>query len=76
MKEPSSFLGKSNLTKREMRDVVMKTTEPTSTREATEWIVKYYTVPMKKADLKQVAKNATQMNAEERTLILSILKDF
>ena len=36
MKEPSSFLGKSNLTKREMREVVMQTAEPASTREATE----------------------------------------
>ena len=30
MKEPSNLLGKSDLTKREMREVVMQTAEPAS----------------------------------------------
>ena len=29
-----------------------------------------------KADLKQVNDNATELNAEERTLLLSLLEDF
>ena len=36
MKEPSSLLGSSDLTKREMHKVVMQTAEPDSTRDATE----------------------------------------
>ena len=36
MKEPSSLLVKSDLTKREMSKVVMQTAELASTREATE----------------------------------------
>ena len=35
MKEPSGLLGKSDLTKREMREVVIQTVEPDSTQEAT-----------------------------------------
>ena len=35
MKDPRIFLGKSNLTKRKMRKVVMQTAEPASKREAT-----------------------------------------
>ena len=32
MKEPSGLLGKSDINKREMREVVMQTAEPDSTR--------------------------------------------
>ena len=39
-KESSNFLGQSDLTKHEMRDVVMQTEEPASTPEATEIMVK------------------------------------
>ena len=35
MKEPRSLLGKSDLTKCKMHEVVMQTAEPDSTREAT-----------------------------------------
>ena len=35
MKEPSGFLGKSNLSKHEMHEVEIQTAEPDSTREAT-----------------------------------------
>ena len=35
MKEPSGLLGKSDLNKHEMREVVMKTVEPASTIEGT-----------------------------------------
>ena len=40
MKDLSSFLVQSNLTKREMREVVMQTSEPASTQEDTEKMVK------------------------------------
>ena len=39
MKEPSGLLGKSDLTKREMRKVVMCTAELASKREATKRMV-------------------------------------
>ena len=40
IKDPSSLLGQSDLTKREMREVVMQIAAPDSTREATERILK------------------------------------
>ena len=51
MKDPRSFLGKSNLTKRDMREVVMQTAEPASTREANEGMVKTLDSIYAKADL-------------------------
>ena len=36
MKEPSGLLGQSDLKKREMREVVMQTSEPDFTREDTD----------------------------------------
>ena len=76
MKEPISLLGQSNLTKHKIREVVMQTAEPASTREATELMVKILDSTYVKADLKEVADNATQLNAEERTMLLSLLEDF
>ena len=40
MKEPSGIIGKSDLTSHGMREVVMQTAEPASTREATEILEK------------------------------------
>ena len=76
MKGPSSFFGKYNLNKRKMRKVVMQTAEPASTREATGWMVKIIDITYAKADLNQVSNNGAQLNAKERTLLLSILEDF
>ena len=59
-----------------MRKVVMHTAEPVSKREATDRMIKTTNITYKKADLKQVADNATQLNAEERTMLLGLLKDF
>ena len=59
-----------------MREVAMQTTEPVSTREANERLVKTLNDTYAKADLKQVTYNATQMNAEEITQLLSLLKGF
>ena len=78
MKQPSGLLGQANLTKRDMREVVMQTAEPASTIEATDRMVKILdsTYVNVKADLNQLSDNATQLNAEERTQLLSLLEDF
>ena len=70
MKDPSNFLGKSYLTKGEMRKVVMQTPEPASTWEATEWMVKILNITYENEYLKQVADNSRQLNYEEITLFL------
>ena len=75
MKDPRNLLGQYDLTKREMSEVVMKTAEPASTREATERMVKILDITYKKADLNNLV-NDSQINAEERTLLLNLLKDF
>ena len=74
MKESRKLLGQSDLTNREMREVVMQTTEPASTQESTEKMVKILERTYEKADLKQVVNNR-QLNYEERTLLLSLPKD-
>ena len=76
LKESSSLLVQSDLTKRKMRKVVIQTGEPSSTQEATELMVKILDSTYVKADLKQVANNATHLNAEEITLLLRLLEDF
>ena len=63
MKEPSSLQGRSNITKREMCEVVMQTADPYSTQEATEPMVKIIYSIYVKAELEQVANNTTQLNA-------------
>ena len=40
MKEPRNLLGQSNITKSKMREVAMQIAEPSSTRGATERMVK------------------------------------
>ena len=47
-----------------MREVLMHTAETVSTREATERLVKILNSTYAKADLEQVAANATHLNAE------------
>ena len=75
MKEPSSFIGQSDITKRKMRKVAMKSVETDSTRAPTEWMVKIIDSTYVKADLKQVANNTTRLNDEERTLLLILIED-
>ena len=76
MKDPSNLLGKSDLTKREMREVVMQTAEPASTGEVTELMVKILDRTYENTGLEQVFANASQLNADERNLLLSLLEDF
>ena len=73
VKEPNGMQWKSDLTSRNMRMVVMKTTEPDFTREATEILLKILDSTYAKADIKQVADNAKQLNYEERTQLLMLL---
>ena len=54
----------------------MQTSEPASTREATERLVKIINSTYVKAELNQLADNSTQMNAEERNQLLRLLNDF
>ena len=54
----------------------MQTTESVSTREATERLLKIFDSTYAKAYLKQVANNATHINAEEKTQIISLLEYF
>ena len=54
----------------------MHTAEPDSKIEATELIDKILYSTYVRAELNQVSNNSTQMNAEERTQLLRILKDF
>ena len=76
MKEPSGLLGEIDTTSRDMREVVMKTEEPVSTRDANERLVKIIESTYAKSNLGQVAINATQMSSEERTQIIRILQDY
>ena len=75
MKESINLIGQSNLTKREMREVVMQNAEPDSTQEATEQMVKILDSTYSNVDLEQVV-NASQLNDKERTLLLSLIEDF
>ena len=74
-KDSINLLGKSDLTKREMREAVMQTADPVSTREATERMVKTINSTYENADLDQAVNNS-HLNAEGRTLLLSLLEDF
>ena len=74
IKEPRGLLGKSYLNSHEMRKVVMQTVKPDSTRKATDIFVKIIDSTYAKADLKQVANNATHLNAEEITQLIRLLK--
>ena len=67
MKETSGLLGKTDITSCNIREVVMQTAEPFSTREATQSLVKILNSSYVKADLEQVASNATHLEAEEIT---------
>ena len=51
MKEPSGMLGKSDINRRKICEVVMQTSEPVSTREATEILIKSLTLPMQRQTL-------------------------
>ena len=70
------MLGKPDLNKREMHDVVMRTEEPDSTRDATKRLVKIRGSTYARAELNHAANNAIHMNAEERTQLLRILEYF
>ena len=76
MKEPIVLIGKSDTTSREMRVGVMQTAEPDSTRKATGGLQKNTQKYLCKGGTKLVANNTTQLNAEEITQPLRLLKYF
>ena len=55
-----------------MRKVGLKTAEPFSTRKSTERLVKIIVSTYVKANIKRVADNATQLNAEEINKLIRI----
>ena len=59
-----------------MREVFIQTTQPMSTGEANEIMVKILYSNYDKSDLEQVASNAFQQNYDEITNILSLLNEF
>ena len=54
----------------------MHTVEPVSTIESTQSLVKNLDSTYAKENLKQVANKSTHINAEERTQLLILPKDF
>ena len=76
IKETRGLMGQTYLTCCNMCEVVMQTTEPVYTREATKRLVKILNSTYEKAYLEQVASSANQMKNEERTQILRLLKQF
>ena len=74
--DPRNFLGQPDLTKRKMHEVLMRTAKPDSAQEVTKWMVKILDRTYAKADLEQVFINASQLDAEERTLLPILLEDF
>ena len=57
-----------------MREVAMQNSEPAYTQEATGRMVKILDSTYEKAELEHVFSNASQLNAEEITLLLSLLE--
>ena len=76
MKEPIGLLWKIDLTSLEMCEVLMQTAEPVSTKDDTESLVKILGSTYQNSDLEQVDANATQLNSEQRTQLLRLLKYF
>ena len=59
-----------------MYEVVIQTAEPTSTQEATEWMIKIINGTYAKEDLKQVVDNITCLDDEEINMLLGLLEGF
>ena len=59
-----------------MREVVVQTAETVSTRKGNERMVKIIDSNFAKSDLEQRVTSATQMNTEQRTQQLGLLKYF
>ena len=57
MKEPGIFLGKLDLTKCKIQEVVMQTSQPASTEEYNEWFKKLIDSNYAKDYLEKLAKN-------------------
>ena len=76
MKETSILIRKKNLTSRNIREVVMHTSKPASTREYTKIMIKNICIIYAKSEFEQVAANAVQLNADEKINLMSLINDF
>ena len=61
------MLGQTYITSREVRGVVMQTSEPVSTKEATDRLVKIFDIIYAESDLERLSAKATHMDAENIT---------
>ncbi len=60
----------------ELRQFIQQTAEPKVTQEATKRMVKILDSDYKKANLKEIAFSAHQLNKDEQFMLLALLKDF
>ena len=76
MKELVNLLGKHNLTKRKICDVVIQTAEPDSIREYIEQVIKILDSAYANIDLYNVAESSVRMNSEQSEKLLGRLNKF
>ena len=70
------FARPKNLIIFNVKEVSMYTAKPSSTREATERMVKNININYSKTDLDQVAADATNMISEEINVLLGLINNF
>ena len=76
MKEPRNLLGQLDLTKRDMRELVMQLAEKYFTREATYRVVKILVSTYENANIDEVAAASVQLDKNQRANLLSLLIKF
>ena len=59
-----------------MHDLFMQTSDPDSTKEATEITVNSIDSINAKAELEHIADNSTHLNTNKRNMLLGIINDF
>ena len=72
MKDP----GPINITKYEIREVVLQTEEPDPTKEDRKNIVKILGIIIKTFNLDEVVSKKTHLRDEEKKLLIGLLKEF
>ena len=64
IKYPGKFTGEPNLTKTDIREVLVQTSDPASTKEAPERTVKIFYSTHEKYDINKVSYRDTQLNTK------------
>ena len=67
---------KPQFSRAEIHEILKQTAEPLVTQEATEQAVKILDSNYKAADLDDIARNAKQLDDEQKAKLLVLLKDF